>query len=90
VRSASRHHHVVDRRRQSREEVLQRPIGGVKGYGPLCTDIPPSFSTVFPPAGGDLLIMQGRCQRDWRHCVPKQKIQAGARMSLKLSSITQS
>lgn len=56
---------------------LLRPIGG----GP---------STVFTPAGGDLIIMQGRCQRDWQHCVPKQKTPAGARMSLNFSSVTQS
>jgi alkylated DNA repair dioxygenase AlkB len=47
-------------------------------------------STVFTPAGGDLIIMAGRCQRDWQHCVPKQKTAAGARMSLNFSSITQS
>lgn len=47
-------------------------------------------STVFTPAGGDLIIMQGRCQRDWQHCVPKQKNPAGARMSLNFSSVTQS
>jgi alkylated DNA repair dioxygenase AlkB len=54
-----------------------RPIGG----GP---------STVFTPAGGDLIVMQGRCQREWQHCVPKQKAAAGPRMSLNFSSITQS
>jgi alkylated DNA repair dioxygenase AlkB len=47
-------------------------------------------STVFTPAGGDLIIMRGRCQRDWQHCVPKQKAPAGARMSLNFSSVTQS
>jgi alkylated DNA repair dioxygenase AlkB len=46
-------------------------------------------STVFTPAGGDLLIMYGRCQRDWQHCVPKQKSPAAARMSLNFSSVTQ-
>ncbi|WAC92620.1 alpha-ketoglutarate-dependent dioxygenase AlkB [Mycobacterium sp. Aquia_213] len=56
---------------------LVRPNGG----GP---------STVFTPAGGDLIIMQGRCQRDWQHCVPKQKAPAGARMSLNFSSVSQS
>ena len=56
---------------------LVRPFGG----GP---------STVFTPAGGDLIIMQGRCQRDWQHCVPKQKAPAGARMSLNFSSVIQS
>jgi alkylated DNA repair dioxygenase AlkB len=47
-------------------------------------------SHVFTPAGGDLIIMHGRCQRDWQHCVPKQKTPAGARMSLNFSSVTQS
>jgi alkylated DNA repair dioxygenase AlkB len=56
---------------------LVRPFGG----GP---------STAFTPDGGDLIIMQGRCQRDWQHCVPKQKAPAGPRMSLNFSSITQS
>jgi alkylated DNA repair dioxygenase AlkB len=56
---------------------LVRPTGG----GP---------STVFTPAGGDLLIMNGRCQRDWQHCVPKQKSPVAARMSLNFSSVIQS
>ena len=56
---------------------LVRPSGG----GP---------STVFTPAGGDLIVMQGRCQRDWQHCVPKQKAASGPRMSLNFSSVTQS
>jgi len=56
---------------------LVRPAGG-------------GSSTVFTPAGGDLVIMHGRCQRDWQHCVPKQKTPAGPRMSLNFSSITQS
>jgi hypothetical protein len=56
---------------------LVRPFGG-------------GSSTAFTPAGGDLIIMQGRCQRDWQHCVPKQKAPAGARMSLNFSSVTQS
>lgn len=47
-------------------------------------------STVFTPAGGDLIIMKGRCQRDWQHCVPKQKALAGPRMSLNFSTVTQS
>ncbi len=55
---------------------LVRQIGG----GP---------STVFTPAGGDLIIMRGRCQRDWQHCVPKQRAPAGARISLNFSSATQ-
>jgi alkylated DNA repair dioxygenase AlkB len=38
------------------------------------------------PAGGDLVVMAGRCQRDWRHCVPKQAVPAGARVSVNFSS----
>ena len=56
---------------------LIRPAGG-------------GASTVFTPAGGDVIIMRGRCQRDWQHCVPKQKTVVGPRMSLNFSSVTQS
>jgi alkylated DNA repair dioxygenase AlkB len=33
-------------------------------------------STTFIPAGGDALIMRGRCQREWQHSVPKQQSHA--------------
>jgi alkylated DNA repair dioxygenase AlkB len=46
-------------------------------------------STVLVPAGGDLIIMHGRCQRDWQHCVPKQQTPAGPRMSLNYTSTAQ-
>jgi alkylated DNA repair dioxygenase AlkB len=46
-------------------------------------------STAFTPLGGDVLIMRGRCQRDWQHSVPKQQKPAGARMSLNFSSSEQ-
>jgi alkylated DNA repair dioxygenase AlkB len=46
-------------------------------------------STTFVPAGGDVLIMRGRCQRDWLHSVPKQQSPAGPRMSVNFSSSTQ-
>ena len=46
-------------------------------------------STTFTPASGDLIVMGGRCQRDWRHCVPKQKGPAGPRSSLNFNSRTQ-
>jgi alkylated DNA repair dioxygenase AlkB len=46
-------------------------------------------STTFTPAGGDALIMRGRCQRDWVHSVPKQQAPAGPRMSLNFSSTAQ-
>ncbi|MEV6139170.1 alpha-ketoglutarate-dependent dioxygenase AlkB [Nocardia sp. NPDC051990] len=54
--------------------------------------IPPSSvgrSTTFIPAGGDALIMRGRCQRDRRHCAPKQQTPAGPRMSLNFGSTAQ-
>jgi alkylated DNA repair dioxygenase AlkB len=35
--------------------------------------------------GGDLVVMGGRCQKDYQHCVPKQKQPAGARLSLNFS-----
>ncbi|MBB3751660.1 alkylated DNA repair dioxygenase AlkB [Mycolicibacterium sp. BK634] len=46
-------------------------------------------STSFAPAGGDVLIMRGRCQRDWLHSVPKQQSATGPRMSLNFSSTAQ-
>ncbi|MHA3024808.1 alpha-ketoglutarate-dependent dioxygenase AlkB [Mycobacterium sp. BMJ-28] len=44
-------------------------------------------STAFTPAGGDVIVMHGRCQRDWQHCVPKQNTPAGPRMSLNFSAV---
>lgn len=41
------------------------------------------------PAGGDLIVMGGRCQRDWVHSVPKQKTPAGVRISVNFSSRAQ-
>jgi alkylated DNA repair dioxygenase AlkB len=38
------------------------------------------------PSGGDLIVMGGRCQRDWLHSVPKQRTPAGARISVNFSS----
>ncbi|MER5997752.1 hypothetical protein ABT120_04210 [Nonomuraea angiospora] len=43
-------------------------------------------SVALTPAGGDLVVMGGRCQRDWRHCVPKQTAPAGVRISVNFSS----
>jgi alkylated DNA repair dioxygenase AlkB len=55
---------------------LVRPYGGGR-------------STAFTPRGGDVLIMRGRCQRDWQHSVPKQRAPASGRMSLNFSSSEQ-
>jgi len=38
------------------------------------------------PASGDLVVMGGRCQRDWLHSVPKQTTPAGPRISVNFSS----
>ncbi|WP_115976497.1 alpha-ketoglutarate-dependent dioxygenase AlkB [Streptomyces sp. MI02-2A] len=35
--------------------------------------------------GGDLVVMGGRCQRDYQHMVPKQKQPAGPQLSLNFS-----
>jgi hypothetical protein len=43
-------------------------------------------STVLTVHAGDLVVMGGRCQRDWRHCVPKQATPAGARISVNVMS----
>ncbi|HST12621.1 MAG TPA: alpha-ketoglutarate-dependent dioxygenase AlkB [Terriglobales bacterium] len=55
---------------------LIRPLGGGR-------------SISFAPLGGDVLIMRGRCQRDWQHSVPKQRKPAKSRMSLNFSSSEQ-
>jgi alkylated DNA repair dioxygenase AlkB len=46
-------------------------------------------STVLTVHAGDLVVMGGRCQRDWRHCVPKQATPAGARISVNFMSLFQ-
>jgi alkylated DNA repair dioxygenase AlkB len=46
-------------------------------------------STGFTVDGGDLVVMGGRCQREWLHCVPKQARPAGPRVSLNFESTDQ-
>jgi alkylated DNA repair dioxygenase AlkB len=43
-------------------------------------------STVVIARGGDLVVMGGRCQRDYKHMVPKQATPAGPRVSLNFST----
>jgi alkylated DNA repair dioxygenase AlkB len=43
-------------------------------------------STTIVTHGGDLVVMGGRCQKDYQHSVPKQKQPAGARLSLNFST----
>jgi alkylated DNA repair dioxygenase AlkB len=37
---------------------------------------------IFRPVSGDLIVMGGRAQRDWRHCVPKESTPSGPRISI--------
>lgn len=46
-------------------------------------------STRFTPHSGDLIVMRGRCQADWRHAVPKQTTAASARISVNFQSTSQ-
>lgn len=39
-------------------------------------------SVALHPASGDLIVMGGRCQVDWRHTVPKQTAPSGPRISI--------
>ena len=55
---------------------LIRPLGGGR-------------STRFVPQSGDLIVMRGRCQADWRHAVPKQAVPAGPRISVNFQSTFQ-
>ena len=48
---------------------LIRPTAG----GPAVT---------FRPVSGDLIVMGGRAQRDWRHAVPKESLPSGPRISI--------
>jgi alkylated DNA repair dioxygenase AlkB len=46
-------------------------------------------SIAFTVKNGDLIVMGGRCQRDWVHCVPKEKIQSETRVSINFASTFQ-
>jgi alkylated DNA repair dioxygenase AlkB len=46
-------------------------------------------SVVLRPAAGDLVVMGGRCQRDWVHSVPKTAEPCGARISVNFQSFQQ-
>ena len=57
-------------------QFLVRPVAG----GP---------STRVRPVSGDLVVMGGRCQTDWRHCVPKQRTPTGPRISVNFAASSQ-
>ncbi|WP_165355060.1 alpha-ketoglutarate-dependent dioxygenase AlkB [Nocardioides oleivorans] len=46
-------------------------------------------SSTFRPLAGDLIVMGGRCQSDWRHCVPKQTSPTGPRISVNFAASSQ-
>lgn len=46
-------------------------------------------SRVWQPEAGDLIVMGGKCQRDWVHCVPKDTRSARPRVSLNFTSRSQ-
>jgi alkylated DNA repair dioxygenase AlkB len=46
-------------------------------------------SVALLPAAGDLVVMGGRCQRDWVHSVPKTAEPCGARISVNFQSSAQ-
>jgi hypothetical protein len=46
-------------------------------------------SLTFKPGSGDLIVMGGRSQQDWVHCVPKDSAVAGSRISINFQSSVQ-
>jgi alkylated DNA repair dioxygenase AlkB len=54
----------------ARRRFLVRPAGG----GPVAAG--------YTPGEGDLMVMGGRTQHEWLHCVPRDKHASGARMSV--------
>lgn len=46
-------------------------------------------SLTFRPLAGDLIVMGGRCQTDWRHCVPKETWPARSRISVNFAASSQ-
>jgi len=46
-------------------------------------------SITFLVRNGDLVVMGGRCQKDWVHSVPKESVPAGPRISINFASKTQ-
>lgn len=46
-------------------------------------------SQTFIPSSGDLVVMGGRAQQDWVHCVPKEPGIPDARISVNFTSLSQ-
>lgn len=46
-------------------------------------------SLTFRPCAGDLIVMGGRCQSEWRHSVPKENWSTGPRISANFAATSQ-
>jgi alkylated DNA repair dioxygenase AlkB len=79
-RDSTAWHGDVIGRVQAESVVPVLTLGATRRFLIRPTDGGPSM--VFRPLSGDLIVMGGRCQRDWRHCVPKQTEPAGPRISI--------
>ncbi len=73
------------RRRECVVPVLT--LGSVRRF--LLRPVDGGPSTTFQPLPGDLVVMGGRCQSDWRHSVPKQDVPTGPRISVNFSASAQ-
>lgn len=73
-------HGDVIGRRQERSIVPVLSLGATRRF--LIRPRTGGRSVCLQPAGGDLVVMGGRAQCDWQHCVPKQAAAAGARISV--------
>ena len=60
----------------ARRPWLMKPINGRRDE-----DDPAAGALDLSPAGGDLLVMGGRCQADWLHAVPKVQGRVRSRIS---------
>ncbi|GAA5113068.1 alpha-ketoglutarate-dependent dioxygenase AlkB [Alloalcanivorax gelatiniphagus] len=55
----------------------------------LVRPTPGGPSRTFRPLAGDLIVMGGRCQVDWRHSVPKEVGPSGPRISVNFAASSQ-
>jgi hypothetical protein len=62
-------------------------LGGARRF--LVRPVDGGASTTFSPVSGDLVVMGGRCQSDWRHAVPKQAQPSGPRISVNFRASSQ-
>ena len=56
---------------------------------PWCKEAGNAYDRLGWTVAGDLIVMGGRCQRDWRHCVPKQATPSGPRISVNFAASSQ-